>query len=36
LADAFRAGYFHNPGAGRDQNAAIGEMHALFLNLRPE
>ena len=27
LADAFRAGYFHNPGTGRDQNASFGEMH---------
>jgi len=27
LADAFRAGYFYNPGTGRDQNAAFGEMH---------
>jgi hypothetical protein len=33
LADALRAGYFHNPGTGRDQNAAFGEMHT-FPELR--
>jgi hypothetical protein len=33
LADAFRAGYFHNPRTGRDQNAAFGEMHT-FPDLR--
>jgi hypothetical protein len=27
LADALRAGDFDNPGAGRDQNAAVREMH---------
>jgi hypothetical protein len=35
LADAFRAGYFDDPGTGRDQNAAFGEMHT-FPELRPE
>jgi hypothetical protein len=29
LADALRAGDFHNPGTGRDQNAAFGEIHTL-------
>jgi hypothetical protein len=33
LADAFRAGDFHNPGTGRDQNAVFGEMHT-FTELR--
>jgi hypothetical protein len=33
LADAFWAGYFHNPGTGRDQNTAFGEMHT-FPELR--
>ena len=27
LADALWAGDFYNPGTGRDQNAAFGEMH---------
>jgi hypothetical protein len=27
LEDALRAGYFDDPGAGRDQNTAFGEMH---------
>jgi hypothetical protein len=27
LPDTLRAGDFDNPGAGRDQNTAVGEMH---------
>jgi hypothetical protein len=27
LTDALRTGDFDNPGAGRDQNTAFGEMH---------